>query len=77
LTALPITSAGRFWSLGSLRIPNPHHREGVRPVPRGTYVSQIQPSSDCRNGHLADAGMLDVVGFDTATPGLIADFIRQ
>jgi 60 kDa SS-A/Ro ribonucleoprotein len=24
-----------------------------------------------------DAGMLDVVGFDTATPGLIADFIRQ
>jgi len=24
-----------------------------------------------------DAGMLDVVGFDTATPALIADFIRQ
>jgi 60 kDa SS-A/Ro ribonucleoprotein len=25
----------------------------------------------------ADAGMLDVVGFDTATPQLIADFARQ
>jgi 60 kDa SS-A/Ro ribonucleoprotein len=24
-----------------------------------------------------DAGMLDVVGFDTATPAVIADFIRQ
>jgi 60 kDa SS-A/Ro ribonucleoprotein len=24
-----------------------------------------------------DAGMLDVVGFDTATPGVIADFVRQ
>ena len=24
-----------------------------------------------------DAGMLDVVGFDTATPALIADFIRR
>jgi 60 kDa SS-A/Ro ribonucleoprotein len=24
-----------------------------------------------------DAGMLDVVGFDTATPALLADFIRQ
>jgi 60 kDa SS-A/Ro ribonucleoprotein len=23
-----------------------------------------------------DAGMLDVVGFDTATPALIADFVR-
>ena len=25
----------------------------------------------------ADAGMLDVVGFDTATPQLIADFARR
>jgi 60 kDa SS-A/Ro ribonucleoprotein len=25
----------------------------------------------------ADAGMLDVVGFDTAAPVLIADFLRQ
>ena len=25
----------------------------------------------------ADAGMLDVVGFDTATPRLIADFARR
>ena len=24
-----------------------------------------------------DADMLDVVGFDTAAPGLIADFVRQ
>ena len=24
-----------------------------------------------------DAGMLDVVGFDTASPAVIADFIRQ
>ena len=24
-----------------------------------------------------DAGMLDVVGFDTAAPALIADFLRQ
>jgi 60 kDa SS-A/Ro ribonucleoprotein len=23
-----------------------------------------------------DAGMLDVIGFDTATPSLMADFIR-
>ena len=23
----------------------------------------------------ADAGMLDVVGFDTATPGLLSDFV--
>ncbi len=26
--------------------------------------------------HPADGGMLDVVGFDTATPQLIADFAR-
>jgi 60 kDa SS-A/Ro ribonucleoprotein len=25
----------------------------------------------------ADAGMLDVVGFDTATPQLVADFSRR
>jgi 60 kDa SS-A/Ro ribonucleoprotein len=24
-----------------------------------------------------DAGMLDVIGFDTAAPAVIADFIRQ
>jgi hypothetical protein len=24
----------------------------------------------------SDAGMLDVIGFDTATPNLIADFVR-
>jgi 60 kDa SS-A/Ro ribonucleoprotein len=24
-----------------------------------------------------DVGMLDVVGFDTATPAVIADFVRQ
>jgi 60 kDa SS-A/Ro ribonucleoprotein len=26
--------------------------------------------------HPADPGMLDVVGFDTATPQLISDFVR-